>query len=169
MPLNNSAKGLLSQLKDIILQLRPGHYSEPVKVLNNSTLGQHIRHTIEFFLCLMDARNQREINYDLRKHDEFIQTDEKLAVSIIDSVDKFLSEAMSDFEIQHVANYEVTGGENVSMTSSFYRELSYNIEHTIHHMALIKVAINQQFEYVKLPEHFGVASSTVRHQQKQLE
>lgn len=167
MTLNSTAKGLLLQLKDIIEQLKPEHYSAPCATLNNSTLGQHIRHTIEFFLCLMDAKNQGKINYDERKHDEFIQTDEKLAMSVIDSLVDFLSNEIDDFHIEHEANYELEEGQTVGMGSSFYRELSYNIEHAIHHMALIKIGIQQHFDYVQLPPHFGVASSTVRHQQKQ--
>ena len=49
------------------------------------------------------------------------------------------------------------------MKSSFYRELSYNIEHAIHHMALLKVAVKQTLTYISLPENFGVASSTIRY------
>jgi hypothetical protein len=43
------------------------------------------------------------------------------------------------------------------------RELAYNIEHTIHHMAIIKQSIIEHFTYIDLPEYFGVASSTVRY------
>jgi len=165
MSLNNSAKSLLEQLKDIIHQLKPGDFSQPVDVLSQSTLGQHIRHTLEFFICLMDARNEGRINYDRRKHDQIIETDEKLALSVTDSVIDFLDQQTVDFELVHEANYEMTDSPDVAMQSSFFRELSYNIEHAIHHMALIKVGVAQQFDYVKLPRHFGVASSTVRHRQ----
>ncbi len=51
------------------------------------------------------------------------------------------------------------------MPSSFHREVAYNIEHAIHHMALLKVAVNQTLHYIQLPENFGVASSTVRYQE----
>jgi hypothetical protein len=68
-----------------------------------------------------------------------------------------------DFEVYFEANYETDSGQNISMKSSFYRELAYNIEHAIHHMALLKVAINHSFSYITVPESFGVASSTVRY------
>jgi hypothetical protein len=44
------------------------------------------------------------------------------------------------------------------------RELLYNLEHAIHHMALIQVAVRQAFPALTLPAHFGVAYSTVQHQ-----
>lgn len=165
MSLNLSARELLNQLKDIISQLKPGHFSEPVAVLSHSTIGQHIRHTLEFFLCLMDARTNGSINYDRRKHDKYIETDPKLALSVADSISNFLEKEKEDFNLIHQANYELENQPAISMNSSFYRELSYNIEHAIHHMALIKVGLVQQFDYVKLPQHFGVASSTVRYRQ----
>jgi len=47
------------------------------------------------------------------------------------------------------------------------RELAYNIEHAIHHMAIIKIGINEVSPYILLPSAFGVASSTIRHLKKQ--
>jgi uncharacterized damage-inducible protein DinB len=167
MTLHHTADQLLTQLKDIIHQLKDGHFSAPVPVLNNSTLGQHMRHTIEFFLCLMDGKREGSINYDERKHDVFIEQDPKLAIQIIESIQEFLNKEPQDFEMKLIANYSLIDDVNQEMPSSFFRELAYNIEHTIHHMALLKIAINQDYNYVKLPAHFGVASSTVRHQHEQ--
>ena len=53
--------------------------------------------------------------------------------------------------------------------STFERELVYNIEHTIHHLALIAIGFRAYFPHVSLSEHFGVASSTVAHQKKAVE
>jgi len=52
------------------------------------------------------------------------------------------------------------------MNSSYFRELQYNIEHAIHHMAIIKIAIGACFTEVELPANFGVAYSTVRYQKQ---
>jgi hypothetical protein len=165
MSLQNSAISLLDQLKDTIEIMRPSDFSKRVEVLSDATIGQHIRHTIEFFLCLMDASANEIINYDQRKHDAIIETDPKLAVSVITSIQDFLSKELADRPVVNEANYEVENGENVRMNSSYYRELAYCIEHAIHHLALIKVAVLQEFNYVNLPPHFGVASSTVRFKQ----
>jgi hypothetical protein len=49
--------------------------------------------------------------------------------------------------------------------SNIERELMYNIEHTIHHLAIIKIGLNAVAPQIALSEHFGVAPSTIRHKQ----
>ncbi|NQZ75110.1 MAG: DinB family protein [Ekhidna sp.] len=161
--LQDAAKDLLDQLDQIINACKQDDFARPLPELSGSTFGQHIRHTLEFFICLYDAKNEKVVNYDFRKHDELIETDKKLARSVIQSIIDFLDQNEEDFDLTFEANYSFGETGNSSMKSSFYRELSYNIEHAIHHMALIKVAVNQSLNYIKLPEHFGVASSTVRY------
>jgi hypothetical protein len=39
----------------------------------------------------------------------------------------------------------------------------YNVEHAIHHMALIKVGLKEVCPAVKIPADFGVAVSTVKY------
>ena len=161
--LHTSAQVLLDQLGEIIDQCDSKDFSRPLKELSDSTFGQHVRHTLEFFICLFDARNEKIVNYDNRKHDRLIETDKKLAQSVITSIQEFLDQNKEDFEISFEANYTEADGNDQLMKSSFFRELAYNIEHAIHHMALMKIAINQSLSYIKLPDHFGVASSTVRY------
>ncbi len=161
--LQSSAKELLFQLDQIINECKSDDFTRQLDELSGATFGQHIRHTLEFFICLYDARNDQKVNYDQRKHDQLIESDRKLASSVIQSIVDFLDKNVEDFELAFEANYTEYEGEDQVMKSSFYRELAYNIEHAIHHMALIKVAINQSLNYITLPKHFGVASSTVRY------
>ncbi len=161
--LHTSAKDLLSQLNQIIESCKDEDFVRPLSELSDSTFGQHIRHTLEFFICLFDAKNNGVVNYDQRKHDTLIETDKKLACSVIASIKDFLDKNQQDFELTFEANYAVSEETNDTMKSSFYRELSYNIEHAIHHMALLKVAVKQSLTYISLPENFGVASSTIRY------
>lgn len=163
--LHTSAKELLTQLSSIIDSCKEEDFSSPLPELSGSTFGQHVRHTLEFFICLFDAKNDGSVNYDNRKHDKLIETDKKLAQSVILSIVTFLEENQEDFAVSFEANYSLKDGEINAMQSSFFRELSYNIEHAIHHMALLKVAVNQTLNYIQLPENFGVASSTVRYQE----
>ena len=165
--LHNSAKELLSQLDQVIVQCNKEDFSKPLNELSNATFGQHVRHTLEFFICLFDAKNEKTVNYDNRKHDTEIETDKKLAQSVISSIMTFIEGQEEDFEIVFEANYTESAGADQTMKSSFFRELAYNIEHVIHHMALMKVAVNQSLTYIELPQNFGVASSTVRYRSGQ--
>ena len=47
--------------------------------------------------------------------------------------------------------------------STLDRELIYNIEHAIHHMAMIKIGLKVLAPELHLPENFGVAPSTIRY------
>lgn len=161
--LHTSAKELLLQLDQLILDCKSEDFARPLSELSGSTFGQHIRHTLEFFICLFDAKNDGLVNYDQRQHDTLIETDPKLARSVIESITDFLNKNTADFELTFEANYSDEEGRDVSMKSSFYRELSYNIEHAIHHMALLKVAVKQSLQYIELSKNFGVASSTIRY------
>ncbi|MBS1567180.1 MAG: hypothetical protein JST39_22545, partial [Bacteroidetes bacterium] len=49
----------------------------------------------------------------------------------------------------------------LSFSSSYYRELYHNIDHAIHHMALIRAGISA-FPHISLPAGFGVAWSTLK-------
>ena len=64
-------------------------------------------------------------------------------------------------------SYGKTDKDSVKIKSSLERELAYNIEHAIHHMAIIKIAVQTVFPKVKLADNFGVAFSTVRYQKSE--
>ena len=61
-------------------------------------------------------------------------------------------------------DYENSGGI-VAIPSNYYREIAYNLEHTIHHMALIRVGVNE-VSTIELPQEFGVAYSTIKYRQQ---
>jgi hypothetical protein len=62
-------------------------------------------------------------------------------------------------------NYESGTQMPFRVNSCVERELVYNIEHAIHHMALIKIGLRAEFSSVIIPDSFGVASSTLRYDQ----
>jgi hypothetical protein len=167
MSLHSSACNLIDQIREVMKQLNQEEFSQPQAILSGSSIGQHIRHTLEFFICLMDGANGDCIDYDKRKHDAVIERDVKIAMSVCKTITDFLAKNPSDFELHMQANYEIEGGESHTFQSSFYRELAYNIEHAIHHMALIKIGVKALDRNIELPKHFGVASSTVRYQMNQ--
>ena len=167
MSISKSAHQIIDQLDFVIAQLSEDAFSKPLEVLSKASIGQHVRHTLEFFLCLMDAKSIGVINYDNRRHDQLIETDVALARTVIKSIRDFLNKEQTDFLLELEADYQIDSPDPIRINSNFYRELAYNIEHAIHHMALIKIGVKHQYPDVELPDHFGVASSTVRYQKSQ--
>ena len=60
---------------------------------------------------------------------------------------------------------QVIDGEELRIDSNYFRELLYNLEHCIHHQALIKVAI-LQLGHLHVNENFGVARSTIEYRKQ---
>jgi uncharacterized damage-inducible protein DinB len=163
--LNFSALQLLDQLKLAIGQLSSEQYQAPINILSDASIGQHLRHTLEFFICLFDAKNDGKLNYDNRRRDEYIAQDKDFALSVIQSIKDLLQKEDDDFPLLLEASYDLNRCELMTIKTNYHREIAYNIEHTIHHMALIKIGIGSIAEKVVLPENFGVAISTIRHNQ----
>ena len=48
------------------------------------------------------------------------------------------------------------------LKSTFGRELMYAVDHAIHHLALVKIGINDSFKNIQLDPQMGIAPSTIR-------
>jgi len=162
--LNDSAKEILIQLSDLIRQLDEPVFTKKSVALNNASVGQHVRHVIEFFTCLQAGYLNNRVNYDLRAHDRSIESDARLSLKVIQDILIFIQSNPSDKSLQLETAYHEQENHWISVSTSFERELAYTIDHAIHHMAMIRMGISSVAPEVKLDEYFGVAYSTRRHQ-----
>lgn len=162
MQLSQATFSVLDQVEFVISQMKEDDYTKPVDVFNNSTIGQHFRHTLEFFQCLMDGYNNGIVSYDKRNHDKSIETDKNLALSFIEESKDFISKCDMQRPLKLEVNYNLEDKDNIIVDSNMAREVTYNIEHAIHHMAIIKIGLQALCPYVELPYGFGVAISTLR-------
>ncbi len=165
MHLSTACSHILNQLENTVQQIRPEDFSKPSPTLSQSTIGQHLRHTLEFFLCLEKGFEQGIINYDKRDHDKLIETDKFIALATIDRIRNFISAQPEDKELSLEVGYDRHCEDSITISTNYFRELTYNIEHTIHHMAIMKIGVREVAPYVKLADHFGVAVSTVRYRE----
>ncbi len=149
----------------MVSQLTEQDFIKPVDTLGNSTLGQHLRHTLEFFICLEKGFEVGIINYDKRAHDKLIETDKFIALSMLSKINEFISENHTDKALKLEAAYDLDKEEFVTIETNYLRELVYNIEHAVHHMAIMKIGIREAAPYVKLTPDFGIAASTIRYQE----
>ncbi len=159
MDLINESIEVLNDAKLYLTKLTDEEYSQEIELMSNSTIGQHTRHFIEFFLCLLSQVNKQEINYCLRERDLNIQQRPETAIKTIDDIILRLDDLNLASQVQFFPAKDAT----TSITSTVARELSYNIEHCIHHLALIKIGLKILKPEMELPSSFGVAASTIRH------
>lgn len=155
---------ILDQLISVSEQLSDDEFRKPLETLSQNTIGKHIRHIIEFYDIMIIGNQTGEINYDQRSHDKVIEENRLLAVEKMNSLKIELEAIKEDRLLTLSANYDLRKDKSEEMRTSFFRELQYNIEHAIHHMAIIKIACLQAHPQLNLPENFGVAYSTIRYQ-----
>jgi hypothetical protein len=153
--LNSSIYKTLNELSELLSQLSNEDFSKPCPALSNSSIGEHTRHVIEMFQCLEKQYDLGVVNYDKRKRDQYIQTDTLFAIQSIDLILNQLDKPNKFIQLQQFID-----GEEILIESNYHRELLYNLEHCIHHQALIKVAI-LQLENILVNDNFGVACSTI--------
>lgn len=162
MDLRQACSGILSQLTDVVIQINENDFTRPTETLSNSTIGQHIRHTLEFFLCFEQGYSNGVINYDKRAHDKLIESDKFIALSAIERIRSFIT-TFADKPLKLEVGYELVNDSFVTIETTSTRELVYNIEHAVHHMAIMKIGIREIATYIKLAPDFGIAASTIRY------
>jgi uncharacterized damage-inducible protein DinB len=165
MQLKNACLDILDQLAGVVRQLDEKDFYKPSKTLSNSTVGQHLRHTIEFFICLEQGFKKGLVNYDKREHDKLIESDKFLALSAIERIKEFVSHQNEDQVLQLEVGYERDSDTCLTISTNYLRELTYNIEHAVHHMAIMKIGIREVAGYITLPADFGIAVSTIRYKE----
>jgi thioester reductase-like protein len=162
MSLFSSIKESFTQLNVALDSIDANEYTLPSLLLSNATIGQHTRHIIELYQCLLNGYETGLVCYDHRKRDVAIETNKTLAQRLM--VEIIQQAERPNKEMQLKAVYGDATAEELNLRTNYYRELAYNLEHTIHHMALIKVGLKELSKAV-VSDTFGVASSTTRHRQ----
>jgi len=155
----------LEELQTSLNLLSDEEYSLPMELLSGSTMGQHYRHLIEFLICLKDAQLDGIVDYDARRRDIDLETSRLNAIEKISSLMHWIDNISANRPLLLEVSYGYDQPVPTQLNTDLYREFAYNLEHCVHHMALIKIGFRQLKKHDQLSTHFGVASSTTRHQQ----
>ncbi len=163
MDLQQTSKQMLHQLIDFIELIEDWQFSANLSILSGNTVGKHLRHIIEFYQHLLNGytNNQAIVDYDARKRNFQTETDKDYAKiqlqMLITQVEKIKEnrEMLLCFSLSEK-------GDRQHIPTTFYRELAYNLEHSIHHLAILKMAIMTHFPDIQLDKKFGVAYSTMQ-------
>jgi len=198
MKIQESAQVVLSQLAKCLAQLGDSAYQDPIILLSGASIGKHVRHILDMFVCLDRATSDGLVSYERRTRNITWENERQSALEQIFLLqsqllpnNRSLTLETHYFDSPTVARAEVNSNSNDSTASSdptirtdgemastsnfnpengtvlletnYLRELAYCIEHAIHHMAIIKIAlISTGYSYAW--EEFGVAPSTTRFQ-----
>ncbi|PBQ30574.1 hypothetical protein CNR22_01900 [Sphingobacteriaceae bacterium] len=152
-------KQLLS-VQSILSQIKDEDYTSALTTLKGASIGKHIRHIVEFYECLLFNTGNTIVNYDTRKRNLLLEENVKYTEDFITEIIDTLMKIEGNTRVLLVSNYQ---DQNITMESSVYREITYNIEHTVHHLAIISIVIPLHFNYINLSANFGYADSTIQY------
>ncbi len=151
---------IITQLTDLLNDIESSVYKDTLRPLHYSTTGQHVRHITEFYLCLLKGYKSGVVDYDARERNLLIEIDKNFTIETLENVIQDLKKLKFDKSL--ILNSSFGGDEGMEIPTSFFRELTYLIEHTIHHLAIIKIGLNEVYPEIEIPKNFGVAHSTIR-------
>lgn len=155
-------KAVIEQLISYLRQISKADYGQPLAIFNGSSLGEHTRHIIEFYQCLIAQSANGEVSYDLRERKSELQTDPLAAKSALQIIWSGLENLKLDKDLVLEVNPHTQDTAPQQLATNVARELHYVLDHTIHHMALIKIGVYTAIPNIQLPADFGVAPSTIR-------
>ncbi len=161
------AKENLLQIRDLLGNITEVNYTIKPEILSGASIGQHVRHILEFYLLLVSGSFSGTISYDKRERDIRIENNPEFAMQTIDKLLKGIDTLNTDLPVKIEADYTKGGNNQNLINSSVGRELAYCIEHSIHHQALIKAGLIDFGLGNVAGEHFGVAYSTIRYRKDQ--
>jgi len=164
MRINLVAAQSLSDSEVYLKEIDPSVYAMSLDLLFGASIGQHTRHFIEFYQCLLDqiSDNCTELNYSKRLREPAIEENPDFALRTIRRLVAKINALDQNIGFKLKCSEQFESGD-VHVDSNLERELLYNIEHTIHHLAIIKIGLAAVAPGINLPEHFGVAPSTLRY------
>lgn len=163
----HSVSEMLEQGLRFLGELTEEQYSQRCPKVYNASIGGHYRHTIDHVEVLLDGIGGDVINYDVRQRDEAVETSLDAAKSKTSELLKRWSQLelkqMHD-KLQVICKVSYKGCSSAEVASTIGREAMYVTIHAVHHFALIGVICN--ILGIPMKEGFGIAPSTIDHEQK---
>ncbi len=161
----------LAALGHLISKLEDYQYVSKIEHLGNVSIGSHTRHIIEMLLCATQGYNNDNVDYVNRNRNLLLESDRNFTLFTLQTLenevnkpDKYLKMVTED-----VVNFAGNLEDNLPVFTTYFREIIYNTEHTIHHLALIKVALIEMKLSNFIDEDFGMAYSTIKYQKEKTE
>lgn len=155
-----SSLNLLDKLSDGLRQLSVEQYASGYQ--NRRTpVGKHVRHIIEFyqeFFRHIDSNSPKPLCYDNRQRSMRLETSLQNALIEIELLQGKLRNTTSEVKELTLSTIVHPDYPVQLIRSTSQRELFYLFDHTVHHMALIRVLA--EFWGVELSKNFGLAPST---------
>jgi uncharacterized damage-inducible protein DinB len=165
--LKHASIRIFDQLAVLAEKLSDDQYAMPLNVLQDNSIGKHYRHILEFYGVLIKGFRNGRVNYDSRRHDPELEISRTRCLEEIKKLKKQFDEPVWQEPLELSGSYSMESDEQFSVSTNAERELVYNIEHAIHHMAIIRIAVVHELPGIEVQDEFGYATSTLKYLRNQ--
>ena len=157
----NQLSQQLSLLTQLLSTINNEQYKKSIIHLGNSSIGEHTRHIMELLQCTLTGYHTGVIDYVNRTRNLQLQNDLSFAQKELDKI----IEAV-DLPDQPLTVWVEQPEDTIEtvVATTYYREVVYITEHTIHHLALIKVALIEMNLNI-VTNNFGMAYATIKYKE----
>lgn len=164
MNCKEGVRQIAGQIVELLDGIERPDYARPLNVFNGSTLGQHFRHILEFYRCLLDGVEEGLIDYAGRRRDPRIEQDPRHAQIAFQDIMQAISRLDEEKTVLTKADFSSAEGDARPLVrSSVGRELMFAYDHAVHHLALIEIGLRLGVSKAKVDPNLGVAPSTVKY------
>lgn len=159
-----ASQDVLLQGLGLLFDLWDHTYSRVVAAPYKASIGQHYRHILEHFQCLVRGLRSGEINYDARERNPRLESEVTYAsiatCDVLRAIKNYSDETLArPCRVVHSVSYGAA--QPTSIESNLGREMAYCAGHAIHHYAIIRLICSELG--VDVPSEFGFAPSTLKH------
>lgn len=155
-------KALLLQADELLAQLSDVQLGAQRDLLFGGTIGQHVRHILEYYLQLLKEQATGRINYDRRVRDHGIEQQVSLARTALQDCLERLHDLDTDRPLTLESELPLEE-RTITQQTSLLRELTYVADHCVHHLAMVRIVVEQGLPTVGFPLELGVAAATRNH------
>ena len=167
----NSIQGTLlitHQTSDLLQLLDRDAFTKPLNLYHGSTVGQHVRHILEFYTCLLEGTKSGMVDYSSRQRNLTLSENPSAAIATLEYIERAVQslDERQTLEVESEFSVHEADLDRVWFPSSVGRELQYAFDHAVHHLAIIRMGIETCFPHIPVDPELGVAPSTLKYKKE---
>ncbi len=157
-------KKIIGQIINVLQLIDNQTYAQSLDIFKGASIGQHFRHIIDFYLCLLKGMESGVIDYASRDRNPNIEVDAHYAQAAFQQVFHAIEQISESQPLQIIGDFsDHSHAGRPLLHSSAGRELMFAHDHAVHHLAIIKIGMQTVAPYLELNSNLGVAPSTVKY------
>lgn len=157
-------RNIIAQINTLLDQMDNETYAKPLELFKGSSIGQHFRHIMDFYRCLLKGVALGTVDYANRDRNLLAESDVEYAKNAFDEIAASIDQLAENLAIQVRGDFSSQmSTERPMLFSSVGRELMFAYDHAVHHLAMIKIGIEATAPQMQLEENLGVAPSTIKY------